>query len=60
MLSDSKIVSDRIKKYKNEGESSIRDTNSRSHYLTEEEKVLIIEELGHKYKLKMILEIARL
>lgn len=39
MLTDHKIVEDWVRKYKNEGESAIKDTHSRSHYLLYEERL---------------------
>ena len=39
MLTDPKIVEDWVNKYLKEGESSIKDTHSRSHYLIHEERL---------------------
>ena len=41
MLTDPKIVHDWIVKYKNEGEESIKDTHSRSHYVTNSQREII-------------------
>ena len=38
MLTDPKIVQDWVRKYKNEGEASIKDTHSRSHYVKKEDR----------------------
>ena len=41
MLTDPKIVHDWVVKYKNEGEESIKDTHSRSHYVTNSQRKII-------------------
>ncbi|MGM9970348.1 MAG: transposase, partial [Anaeroplasma sp.] len=41
MLTDPKIVHDWVTKYKNEGEASIKDTHSRSHYVTNKQREII-------------------
>ena len=41
LLTDPKIVHDWVVKYKNEGEESIKDTHSRSHYVTNSQRKII-------------------
>ena len=41
MLSEPKIVEDWVNKYLKEGESSIKDTHSRSHYLIHEDRLQV-------------------
>ena len=43
MLTDSKIVSDWVKKYKTEGEAAIKDTFSRAAYLKHNDRLLETE-----------------
>ena len=41
MLTDPKIVNDWVSKYQKEGEASIKDTHSRTHYLIHEERLQV-------------------
>ncbi len=41
MLTDPKIVEDWVRKYQREGEESIKDTHSRTHYLIHEERLQV-------------------
>lgn len=41
MLTDPKIVDDWVRKYQKEGEESIQDTHSRSHYLIHEDRLQV-------------------
>lgn len=43
MLTDSKIVSNWIKKYQNEGEAAIKDTFSRAAYLKHDDRLFVKE-----------------